>query len=125
MPWIHPSSFDPLDFEAFVYLITNLLTGRSYVGRKYVYKTVKRKKAGESDWRRYFGSSKELKEDIKLFGEENFRREIIHFCKTRGEANYLEVREQFVRDVLYQKMEDGSPAYYNRCILNRYFAKAG
>lgn len=91
----------------FVYIITNRISGRRYVGKKLFYfsKTkrvkgkVKRVKA-ESDWRDYWSSSDELKADVAKLGKENFSREIIHLCKNKGMINYLEAREQFDRRVL-------------------------
>jgi hypothetical protein len=67
----------------------------------------------ESDWRKYWGSSKHLQEDIDKYGEDNFNREIIHLCKTKGECAYLEAKEQFDRDVLL------TDDYYNGIIQIR------
>ena len=103
----------PADCEAFVYLITNKTNGMRYVGKKLAKfkqtkpplkgKKNKRRSTVESDWKEYWGSSDRLKED-------NFIREILHFCPTRGIASYLEAREQFERRVL----EDDT--YYNGII---------
>lgn len=94
-------------YLAFVYLITNLTNGKKYIGLKTTKssktKTIKGKKKKfkvESDWRDYWSSSEELKADVKLLGEENFKREILHFCLNKGTANYLEAREQFDNRVL-------------------------
>jgi hypothetical protein len=91
----------------YVYLITNNTNNRQYVGKKFftkaAYKTVKgkRKKIRKSsDWLEYWGSNKNLIEDVKNLGEENFDREILHLCKTRSECSYLELREQIDRRVL-------------------------
>jgi hypothetical protein len=123
IPWIFPEGHDEtsiMAFEGFVYLITNLSTGRMYVGRKYL--RIRRKRViKESDWRTYYGSSKEIKEDVKRFGVENFKREILILCDTKAKANYEEVAEQFRRDVLHAKMPDGSRAYYNGNIMSRWF----
>ena len=54
----------------------------------------------ESDWRTYWSSSDELKKDVAELGEENFRREIIHFCLNKGSASYFEAKEQFLNEVL-------------------------
>jgi len=66
-----------------------------------------------SDWQTYYGSNTELVNDVKLHGEENFSREILHLCKTKGECGYLEAKEQFVRGVM--ESED----YYNVWIMVR------
>ena len=91
----------------FVYKITNNLDGRVYFGQKKFFftktRTIKGKKKREkvhSDWKDYWSSSNELKEDVKRLGEEHFTREILRLCLTKGEMNYLEMREQVVHDVL-------------------------
>jgi len=104
----------------FIYLITNLSNNRKYIGRKYLtksgYKVVngKRKRTRkESDWKSYFGSNEELKNDVVTLGEESFSREILHFCKTRGHCNYLELREIIDRRALE------SDQYYNAWVSAR------
>lgn len=108
------------DNYGFVYVITNNKTGKKYVGKKFFYsqktKVVKGKKKrykANSDWQSYYGSNTELQEDVKTLGKENFTREIIHLCKTKGECGYLEAREQFDRKVLE------SNDYYNTWIMVR------
>lgn len=101
-------------YYGFVYLITNTINGKKYVGRKYFTKAgtrqvkgKKKKTRKESDWLDYYGSSPRLLEDIEKYGKENFTREILRLCKTRGECNYWEVKLQFEYKVL--ESED----YYN------------
>ena len=105
---------------SFVYLITNLVNDRKYIGKKgFTFsktKQVKGKKKRfkvESDWKNYYGSSEELKAEVEKFGEKAFRREIIRLCKSKGEASYFEAKEQFVRNVLE------SDEYYNSWISCR------
>jgi len=110
----------PEGCEAFVYLITNKTNGMKYVGKKLAkFKTTKpplkgkknkRRGTKESDWKDYWGSSDRLNEDVKNLGEENFTRDIIHICPSRGIASYLEAREQFERRVLE------TDEYYNGII---------
>ena len=102
------------DHFGFVYLITHVRTGRKYIGKKFFskagYKQVKgkRKKIRKnSDWMDYWGSNKELQEEVKLNGEDQYHREILHLCKTRSECSYWETWEIFVRHAL---LNDG---YYN------------
>jgi hypothetical protein len=112
------------DYYGFVYLITNKLTGMSYVGRKYFYS-----KAGKnykkSNWEKYKSSCKELLDDIKKLGEENFKFEILSLHEMRGMVNYSEVKTQFLMDVLYAKMENGDRQYYNKNIMSRFFILSG
>ena len=117
------TSDDIGDFFGFVYRITNLQSGRQYIGRKYFYqkrkpKGSKRRVTSESNWKRYYGSSAELKQDIKEYGRDNFRREIISLHTTKGWVNYEETRQLFLNNVL---SEDEN--YYNSNILGRYMKK--
>ena len=130
-PWLYkgkPFLTDDInDLFGFVYRITNLSTGKQYIGRKYFWqkrkpKGGKRRVTSESDWKRYYGSSAELKQDIKSLGKENFRREIISVHKTLGRTNYEETRQLFLNNVLTESV-DGLPKYYNSNILGRYMRK--
>jgi hypothetical protein len=126
MVWLYESKqvdVLPEDCVGFVYLITNTLTGRKYIGKKLAkfskttYKIVKLKNGNkkrkkirnkiDSDWQLYYGSSPELSKDIELLGAENFSREILYYCKSKSECSYIEAREQFARRVLE------SDDYYN------------
>ena len=66
------------DYYGFVYLITGKQTGRRYIGRKYFWQKrkprtgSKRRVTSESDWKKYYGSCPELKEDIKEYGKLDF-----------------------------------------------------
>jgi hypothetical protein len=110
----------PKDCEAFVYLITNLLNHKKYVGKKLAkFKTTKKPLKGkknkrrgtkESDWKTYWGSSAQLIDDVEKLGEHRFTREILYYCPNRGTASYLEAQEQFERKVLE------TDEYYNGII---------
>lgn len=119
MEWIYDSTIDPTQYESFVYLITNLKNGKMYVGKKVLWSRPKGKSTVESDWKNYWGSSDYLAEDIAKYGQTNFKREVLHWCFTRGDASYLEAKEQFARDVL------GSDLYYNKNILSTFFSAPG
>ena len=131
-PWSYNnkpfSSADIGEYFGFVYLITNKSNGRRYIGRKYLWqfrtpKGKKRKVKSESDWKKYYGSCPELKEDIDKFGRENFSRTILSLHKTKGKTNFEETRQLFNNNVLTEALDSGTPAYYNSNILNRYFRK--
>ena len=86
-------------------------------------KVENRRVTSESDWKKYFGSSEELKRDIREIGKENFRREIISLHQTLGKVNYEETRQLFLNNVLMESLADGTPLYYNSNILGRYMKK--
>ncbi len=123
MEWTYQGkSVDSLsnDIEGFVYLITNLTNDKKYIGKKLAkFKTTKpplkgrkNKRRGykESDWRDYWGSSDKLLADVEKLGKDKFTRQILYYCKSRGEMSYLEAREQFERRVLE------TDEYYNGII---------
>ena len=126
-PWIYKdttfTSNDIGDFFGFVYRITNLQSGKQYIGRKYFYQFRKprgksRKVRSESDWKKYYGSSDELNSDRKSLGNECFKREIISLHTTKGWVNYEETRQLFLNNVLSENEN-----YYNSNILGRYMRK--
>lgn len=95
------------EYKGFVYIISNKLSGKQYIGKKLLQfkktKQVKGKKKGyyvESDWKIYWSSSDKLKEDVAQFGETNFERKILRFCKTKSECSYYEAWYQMKYDVL-------------------------
>ena len=119
----------PEDCVGFVYLITNKVTGRKYIGKKLAkfsktsYKIVKLKNGNKkrkkirskiaSDWQLYYGSNDQLNRDILAQGADNFTREILFYCKSKAECSYVEAREQFNHRVLE------SDDYYNGQIVCR------
>lgn len=106
----------PEDCVGFVYLITNTISGKKYIGKKLAkfskttYKVVKLKNGTkkkkkikskiDSDWRDYYGSSPNLTKDIEQLGKENFKREILYYCTSKAQCSYIEAREQFLNKVL-------------------------
>lgn len=94
-------------YTGFVYLITNLTNDKKYIGKKLFESTrtkkikgKKKKVKSDSGWKEYWGSNALLQSDVQELGEENFRREILYLCKSKGTANYLEMREQVDNRVL-------------------------
>jgi hypothetical protein len=110
----------PEGYQGFVYVITDKSTGKMYVGKKGFWskktlpplkgKTRKRRSIVESDWQKYYGSSDMVKQLLLEHGPQNFHREILYLCRTKGEMGYLEAKEQFTRNVL---LDDN---YYNGII---------
>ena len=126
MTWIYQNTTVtelPVDCVGFVYLITNNLSGKKYIGKKLAkfskttYKVVKQKNGikkkkkirskVDSDWLTYYGSNEQLNKDVQTHGKENFTREILYYCKSKAECSYIEAREQFSNRVLE------STDYYN------------
>lgn len=124
--WIYEDK-EFLDWEgytSFVYLITNLANGRRYIGKKSFtfaktrqVKGKKKRSRVESDWKTYYGSSDELLADVEKYGADNFKREILRLCTSKGEATYFEARYQFINDVLF------SDGWYNSHIMCRVHKK--
>jgi hypothetical protein len=119
----------PDNVVGFVYLITNLMNGKRYIGKKLAKfsrtrykmhtqkngKRVKKKIRSyvDSDWQTYYGSSEALTADIAIFGAQSFKREILRMCFSKAECSYYEAKEQFYNEVLE------SPNWYNAQISVR------
>jgi hypothetical protein len=119
MVWIYENTQIetlPEDCVGFVYLITNNITGRKYIGKKLAkfsrttYRVVKLKNGNkkrkkirskvDSDWQLYYGSNDQLNKDIAELGSNNFTRQILFYCGSKAECSYVEAREQFNHKVL-------------------------
>ena len=131
-PWLYQgtafTSDDIGNKFGYVYLIVNRTTGKKYIGRKYFTQCRKprggkRRVSSESDWKKYYGSSPELKQDVREFGRNAFSREILSLHTTKGKVNFEETRQLFLNNVLTESLDDGSPAFYNSNILGRYYRK--
>ena len=125
------------DYYGFIYKITNTITGKFYIGKKSFIHN-KRKKLGkkellalppargrkptskveqvDSGWRDYWGSSKELLADIKLLGEDKFKKQILLLCKTKKQLTYFEIEHQVLNRILFIDS-------YNDNINGSYFRK--
>ena len=131
-PWLYegkPFTTDDIgDFFGFVYRITNIESGKQYIGRKYFQQKRKprggkRRVTSESDWKRYFGSSAELSADRKLLGNAAFKREILSLHTRLGDVNFEETKQLFLHNVLTETLDGKTPLYYNSNILGRYMRK--
>ena len=110
----------PEDFFGFIYLITNLVNNKKYIGKKQARtvikrpplkgKTNKRHVIKETDWKTYTSSSDQLNHDIIEYGKDKFQFEIVKFCCSKSELAYEELKLQLDHDVLLR--ED----YYNGII---------
>jgi hypothetical protein len=137
--WKYWDSFEPKDYFGFVYKITNLKTGRFYIGKKSFYHNKKHKitkkqlaeqpiKRGrksayeiiqvESDWKIYWGSNKQLLADIKELGEDKFDCTILKLCKTKKQLTYWEMHHQCINHCIVSY-----DLSYNDNILGRFFSK--
>lgn len=118
-PWINEPEFFSFHHIGFVYIITNSINKRFYIGQKKFWqrrKSKSKKKKGskyyfvESNWKKYFGSCKELLADVEKYGSDSFTRKILYICKSKAEMNYQEAKLQFYHRVLHSDLS------YNRII---------
>ena len=136
--WQYGEEYNPENYFGFVYKITNLTNGKFYIGKKFFWYNKKKKltkkqlaeQTGpgrkptteivkvESDWKTYWGSSKELLTDIKQLGDEHFECIILQLCKTKKELTYFEIHHQCKSDVLLP-----NTLTYNDNILGKFFRK--
>lgn len=127
----------PQGCVGFVYKITNLRSGKFYIGRKSLFSNTKKKLTKkelaehtgpgkkptkklvtkESDWENYWGSNKTLLQEVKDSGTSDFRREILKLCFNKKQLTYWEVHFQCVNEVL---LTDKS---YNDNVLAKFFRK--
>ena len=115
-------------FMGFIYEITEVESGKKYIGKKMLIRKTKRKiksKNGvsrnkivwkESDWRGYHGSSPTLMERVSS-GKYNYDREILLFCNGKADLMYYEVKYQMDKNVIF---DDN---YYNQMLHVRCTAK--
>lgn len=123
--------------HGFVYKITNVTTGKFYIGKKAFRisrktkisarekaQTQTRKKikhvVKESDWKKYYGSNEQLKEDLAETGADNFTREILTLCCNKKYLSYSEIVAQINLNVLVENSYNGNimGSYYRRDMDN-------
>lgn len=116
--WTHNNlPFDSPDIPegaiGFVYRITNKTTGTKYIGKKLFFRTIvrpplkgqrrKRRTVVESDWKTYFSSSDVLKKQLAESSLDNFDKEILAICYSKGMLSYTEAKLQFDLGVLFDE----------------------
>jgi len=127
----------PSDTFGFIYEVITP-EGKKYVGKKVLYHNQKKKltkvelseQTGrgrrktfkivqkESDWKKYYGSNKHLKNQITK-GEvtlENLKKQIIQTASNKKHLTYLETKYLFQLEVL-----ENPDIYYNDNILGKFF----
>lgn len=70
------------EYYGFIYLTTNKINGKRYIGQRYYDEKEK--------WKEYLGSGNLLRDAIKKYGRNNFTVEILENCKTKEALNKRE-----------------------------------
>ena len=128
----------PADTFGFIYVVTHVPTGKSYIGKKALYHNIKKaltkkelaEQTGpgrkptkkvvqkESDWKTYYGSAKPILEFIKDGKQEDFTREILELVPNKKLLTYYECKYLFQYGVL-----EHPEKYFNDNILGKFFSK--
>jgi hypothetical protein len=137
--WNYENTYNPEDYLGFVYKITNKTNNKFYIGKKYFWYNKKKKLTKkqllllpstpgrkptfeivkvESDWEKYWGSSKELITDVKKLGDESFECVILRLCKSKKELTYYEMHYQCINNCIIPGINT-----YNDNILGKFFSK--
>ena len=82
----------PENIYGFIYITTNLINGKKYLGQKKI--------DDHGKWRNYMGSGVAFKQAVKKYGLENFKREIIDVANNADELNRLEKQYTVEMDCL-------------------------
>ncbi len=123
------------EWFGFIYLIKDTISGKQYLGKKN-FKTNKKVKLGkkelaalpikrgrtpskkqviaESDWKNYYSSCDEIKNDPD---KSKYERYLIKLCKSSKELSYWETKYLFIYEVLE------SDNWYNKNILGKFYPK--
>ena len=128
----------PADTFGFIYVVTHVPTGKSYIGKKALYHNIKKaltkkelaEQTGpgrkptkkvvqkESDWKTYYGSAKPILEFIKDGKQEDFTREILELVPNKKLLTYHECKYLFQYGV-----SEHPEKYFNDNILGKFFSK--
>ena len=128
----------PKDTFGFIYIVQNIETNKSYIGKKVLYHN-KKVKLGkkevaeltgvgrkptskivtkESDWKTYYGSNKEVMDLIKSGKQDIFSRKILQVVNSKKLLTYYETQALFTYKVL-----EHPESFYNDNILGKFFTK--
>ena len=132
-------NFNTDDYYGYVYMTTNLETGRQYIGKK-IFKHTTNKKLGkkelaalptqrgrvpskkkvvkESDWKTYYGSADEVKQWVKTVPADKLTRVVLRLCKSSKELTYYETKYLFDNNVL-----SDDKRWVNNNILGKFYPK--
>ena len=128
----------PQDTYGFIYIVTHLPSGKSYIGKKSLFHNIRKKltkkqlveQTGrgrkptteiiqkESDWKTYYGSAKPILDLLKEGKQEEFTREILQLVPNKKLLTYYECKYLFMLGVI--ERPDG---YFNDNILGKFFRK--
>ena len=135
---INDPNFNIDDYYGYVYMTTNLETGKSYIGKKAFHHTQnkklgkkeiaalptqrgrvpsKKKIVKESDWKTYYGSADEVKQWVKTTPTDKLTRVVLRLCKTKISLSYYEVKYQMIYGVLENE------EWCNDSILGKFYRK--
>lgn len=118
--WIFDRKIKPSSWFGFVYCIENVKTNQYYIGKKQFFHGGKKRSktyGKPMNWKNYVGSSRSLKQDILIYGKDNFNFEIMDVYKTRGGLYYAEAYSQMICGCMTEYLPDGTtPRFYNRQI---------
>ena len=126
----------PQETFGFIYITTHIPSGVSYIGKKSLYHNIKRKltkkelaeQTGrgrkpttqvvqkESDWKTYYGSTKQIVTLIKEGKQDEFERHILICAYTKKQLTYYEIKYQMIYEVL-----EKPDKFYNDNILGKFF----
>ena len=128
----------PQDTYGFIYIVTHLPSGKSYIGKKSLFHNVKKKltkkqlaeQTGrgrkptteviqkESDWKTYYGSAKPILDLIKEGKQKEFTREILQLVPNKKLLTYYECKYLFMLGVI-----EHSESYFNDNILGKFYSR--
>lgn len=92
----------------FTYLITNLLNGKKYIGKKHFWSKSKKNGKVESNWKLYTSSSKYVNDDIQQLGIQSFKFQMIEIYTNKRELSKAE------NDLILASNAVTSDDYYNK-----------